>query len=104
MGVSRIPRVVRTGARARGPVVTRIFASPRWSRATRRRLGFAATSAQVVLWLQAMTAISDRAWVVVLGATGFTGRLVCRALRRRNVPFAIAGRNARKLALLTASD
>jgi short subunit dehydrogenase-like uncharacterized protein len=48
-----------------------------------------------------MTAISDRAWVVVLGATGFTGRLVCRALRRRNVPFAIAGRNARKLALLS---
>jgi short subunit dehydrogenase-like uncharacterized protein len=43
---------------------------------------------------------SPRALVVVYGATGFAGRLVCRALRRRDVRFAIAGRDARKLALL----
>lgn len=48
-----------------------------------------------------MTTGADRAWVIVFGATGFTGRLVCRALRRRNVAFAIAGRNPRKLALLS---
>ena len=48
-----------------------------------------------------MSTGSDRAWVIVLGATGYTGRLVCRALRRRNIPFAIAGRNARKLASLS---
>ena len=47
-----------------------------------------------------MSDVSDRALVVVLGATGFIGRLVCRALRRRDVRFAIAGRDARKLALL----
>jgi len=43
----------------------------------------------------------DRALVLVHGATGFTGRLVCRALRRKNIRFAIAGRNPQKLALLS---
>ncbi len=50
-----------------------------------------------------MNAASERAWVVVLGATGYMGRLVCRALRRRNIAFSIAGRDARKLALLSDS-
>jgi short subunit dehydrogenase-like uncharacterized protein len=50
--------------------------------------------------MSVMDPVSDRAWIVVLGATGYAGRLVCRALRRRNVRFAIAGRDARKLALL----
>jgi short subunit dehydrogenase-like uncharacterized protein len=48
-----------------------------------------------------MSIVSDRAWVVVYGATGYVGRLLCRALRRRNIRFAIAGRSAHKLALLS---
>jgi len=40
---------------------------------------------------------STRAPVLVHGATGFTGRLVCEALRRRGLPFAIAGRSSRRL-------
>lgn len=35
--------------------------------------------------------------ITVFGATGFTGRLVCRALARRGLPFAIAGRNRGRL-------
>ena len=50
-----------------------------------------------------MATSPDRALVVVLGATGYTGRLVCRALLRKNIPFAIAGRSARKLASLGQS-
>ena len=41
--------------------------------------------------------------VVVYGATGFTGRLVCSELQRRNVPFAVAGRDRAKLTALSAS-
>src|SRR5262245_11851326 len=35
--------------------------------------------------------------VLVHGATGFTGRLVCAALARRGIPFAVGGRNKDKL-------
>jgi short subunit dehydrogenase-like uncharacterized protein len=42
----------------------------------------------------------DRARVLVHGATGFTGKLVCDALARRGVAFAISGRSAEKLAAL----
>lgn len=35
--------------------------------------------------------------MLVHGATGFTGRLVCEALKRRAVPFAIAGRSKERL-------
>lgn len=38
--------------------------------------------------------------VVVYGATGFTGRLVCHELARRGASFAIAGRDEAKLAAL----
>ncbi len=41
--------------------------------------------------------------VVVYGATGFTGRLVCAELSRRKVPFAVAGRDRAKLTALSAS-
>ncbi|MGZ3426944.1 MAG: saccharopine dehydrogenase family protein [Polyangia bacterium] len=41
--------------------------------------------------------------VVVYGATGFTGRLVCAELQRRKVRFAIAGRDHAKLTALSAS-
>ncbi|HEX8952159.1 MAG TPA: saccharopine dehydrogenase NADP-binding domain-containing protein [Polyangia bacterium] len=41
--------------------------------------------------------------VVVYGATGFTGRLVCAELQRRKVPFAVAGRDHAKLTALSAS-
>jgi short subunit dehydrogenase-like uncharacterized protein len=41
--------------------------------------------------------------VIVFGATGYTGRLVCRALQRRNVRFAIAGADARKVAHLASA-
>jgi saccharopine dehydrogenase (NAD+, L-lysine-forming) len=41
--------------------------------------------------------------VVVYGATGFTGRLVCAELARRKASFAIAGRDPEKLGALAAS-
>ena len=41
--------------------------------------------------------------VVVYGATGFTGRLVCKELGRRKVPFAVAGRDRARLTALAAS-
>ena len=41
--------------------------------------------------------------VVVYGATGFTGRLVCAELARRKVSFAIAGRDRPRLTRLAAS-
>ena len=41
--------------------------------------------------------MSDRAQVLVHGATGLTGRLVCRALVKRGVSFDISGRNREKL-------
>ncbi len=41
--------------------------------------------------------------VVVYGATGFTGRLVCAELVRRKVSFAIAGRDRPRLTRLAAS-
>ncbi len=46
--------------------------------------------------------MSERAAILVHGATGFTGRLVCAALKRRGVAFAIAGRSAEKLRALGA--
>ncbi|MCC6998775.1 MAG: saccharopine dehydrogenase NADP-binding domain-containing protein [Deltaproteobacteria bacterium] len=41
--------------------------------------------------------------VVVYGATGYTGRLICRELQRLGTSFAIAGRDAGKLAALAAT-
>ncbi len=41
-----------------------------------------------------------RAKVLVHGVTGFTGRLVARALARRGVPFAVGGRSPEKLEAL----
>ena len=35
--------------------------------------------------------------VVVYGASGYTGRLICEYLREYNVPFAAAGRDGGKL-------
>ncbi len=35
--------------------------------------------------------------ITVFAATGYTGRLVCRALARRGLPFAVAGRNRARL-------
>jgi short subunit dehydrogenase-like uncharacterized protein len=43
----------------------------------------------------------EHASVLVHGATGFTGKLVCEALARRGVSFAISGRSAEKLASLS---
>lgn len=40
--------------------------------------------------------------ILVHGATGFTGRLVCAALARHGVPFAAGGRDPAKLAALAA--
>lgn len=40
--------------------------------------------------------------VLVHGATGFTGRLICEALERRGIPFAVSGRDAAKLEPLAA--
>jgi short subunit dehydrogenase-like uncharacterized protein len=47
--------------------------------------------------------MSQRAEVLVHGATGFTGKLVCNVLARKNVPFAIAGRSKDKLEALAKS-
>jgi short subunit dehydrogenase-like uncharacterized protein len=41
--------------------------------------------------------------VVVYGASGFTGRLVCAELARRKVRFAVAGRDRARLTALSAS-
>lgn len=41
--------------------------------------------------------------VVVYGATGFTGRLICSELARRKVSFVVAGRDRAKLTALAAS-
>jgi short subunit dehydrogenase-like uncharacterized protein len=47
--------------------------------------------------------MSERAAVLVHGATGFTGKLVCGVLARKNVLFAIAGRSKEKLEALAKS-
>ncbi|HEY3241586.1 MAG TPA: saccharopine dehydrogenase, partial [Acidimicrobiia bacterium] len=36
--------------------------------------------------------------VVVYGASGYTGRLVCEYLREHNIPFVAAGRSKDRLA------
>ena len=41
--------------------------------------------------------MSDKKPVVVYGASGYTGRLVCEFLRQYSIPFIAAGRNAEKL-------
>ncbi len=41
--------------------------------------------------------MSDKNPVVVYGASGYTGRLVCEFLRQYQVPFVAAGRNAEKI-------
>jgi|ABSO01.1.fsa_nt_gi Uncharacterized conserved protein len=47
--------------------------------------------------------MSERAHVLVHGATGYTGKLVCEALVRKKLPFAIGGRSRDKLAALAQS-
>jgi short subunit dehydrogenase-like uncharacterized protein len=42
--------------------------------------------------------------VLVHGATGFTGRLVCAALRRRGIAHAVSGRSAERLATLDTDE
>ncbi|MBI2890251.1 MAG: saccharopine dehydrogenase NADP-binding domain-containing protein [Nitrospirae bacterium] len=41
--------------------------------------------------------MASDARVIVYGATGYTGRLICEELKRRSVPFAMAGRNLARL-------
>ena len=41
--------------------------------------------------------MSEKKPVVVYGASGYTGRLVCEYLREYNIPFLAAGRSAEKL-------
>lgn len=40
--------------------------------------------------------------VLVYGATGYTGRLICKDLKRRGISFTIAGRNASRLEAFSA--
>ena len=40
---------------------------------------------------------SNKKPVIVYGASGYTGRLVCEYLREYNIPFIAAGRSADKL-------
>ena len=42
--------------------------------------------------------MSDKKKVVVYGASGYTGRLVCEYLREFNVPFIAAGRDKARIA------
>src|SRR5580692_974764 len=44
-----------------------------------------------------MTAMATSKPVVVYGASGYTGRLVCEYLREFNLPFIAAGRSAERL-------
>src|SRR5215470_5298703 len=41
--------------------------------------------------------MSEKKPVIVYGASGYTGRLVCEYLREYNIPFIAAGRSAEKL-------
>ena len=41
--------------------------------------------------------------VIVYGATGYTGRLICQELARKNISFAVAGRDHAKLTALGQS-
>jgi short subunit dehydrogenase-like uncharacterized protein len=41
--------------------------------------------------------MSEKKPVIVYGASGYTGRLVCEYLREYNIPFIAAGRSADKL-------
>ena len=41
--------------------------------------------------------MSSKKPVVVYGASGYTGRLVCEYLREYNIPFVAAGRNAERV-------
>jgi short subunit dehydrogenase-like uncharacterized protein len=47
--------------------------------------------------------MTSPAEVLVHGATGFTGRLVCRALQEKQIAFAVSGRSEAKLAALVRS-
>src|SRR4051812_13953515 len=47
--------------------------------------------------------MSEPRAIVVYGATGYTGRLVCAELARRGASFAVAGRDAGKLEKLARS-
>src|SRR6202034_3226350 len=42
--------------------------------------------------------MTDKKQVVVYGASGYTGRLVCEYLREFNVPFIAAGRDKARIA------
>ena len=42
--------------------------------------------------------MSNKKPVVVYGASGYTGRLICEHLRHYGIPFVAAGRNAEKIA------
>ena len=41
--------------------------------------------------------MSNKKPVVVYGASGYTGRLVCEYLREYNIPFIAAGRSTEKI-------
>ena len=41
--------------------------------------------------------MSNKKPVIVYGASGYTGRLVCEYLREYNIPFIAAGRSSAKL-------
>ena len=43
--------------------------------------------------------MADKRPVIVYGANGYTGRLVCEYLREYNVPFIAAGRDKAKVRL-----
>ncbi len=82
---------MRSAARPNGG--TELFTSGLWLPEPAFLLG-------VVLCAAVM---AERARVLVHGATGFTGRLVCAALARRAIRFAVSGRSAEKLEALRAA-
>ena len=45
--------------------------------------------------------MSDKKPVIVYGASGYTGRLICEFLRELNVPFIAAGRDAARVRRLS---
>jgi saccharopine dehydrogenase (NAD+, L-lysine-forming) len=46
--------------------------------------------------------MTSRLPIVVYGATGFTGRLICEELDRKAIPFAVGGRDRQKLEALAS--
>ena len=92
--LGRLAEVTRHRRRRGLPVLERGALHHRHRPAGRWRHGHVATSRQQAFRRIAM---SEKKPVIVYGASGYTGRLVCEYLREYNIPFIAAGRSEEKL-------